>query len=121
MAVTPSQFDLLSKMLSITMLQHRVIAHNVANVNTPNFHRLDVDFEQVLARQVSHDKTADFEKAQPRVVEDLRGPFRVDGNNVDINVEMGRLTKTAILHNASVQILASKTDTMRRAIMGNRA
>jgi flagellar basal-body rod protein FlgB len=120
MGVTPSQFELLSKMLSVTALQHRVIAHNVANVNTPTFHRLDVDFEQALAKQLARGKAADFEKVQPRVVEDPRGPFRVDGNNVDINAEMSRLTKNAVLHNASVQILASKTDTMRRAIMGNR-
>jgi len=120
MAVTPSQFDILSKVLGVTTLRHQVLAHNVANVNTPKFRRLDVLFENALAKQVARGDAADFGQVDPVVVEDFRGPFRVDENNVDINAEMARLNKNSLLHNAYIQILSSKLGTMRRAITGNR-
>lgn len=120
MAVTPSQFELLSKVLNAATLRHRVISHNVANVNTPKFRRLDVAFEDSLASEIARGKSADLEKVKPVVMEDLRGPFRVDENNVDINSEMARLSKNSLLHNAYIQILSSKLGTMRRAITGSR-
>jgi len=120
MAVTPSQFELMSKVLGVTSLRHRVIAHNVANVNTPKFHRLDVVFEDALAGQIARGEAADLEMVRPMVMEDVSGPFRVDENNVDINAEMARLNKNSLLHNAYIQILSAKIGTMRRAIVGNR-
>ena len=34
--------DLLSQMLDASSLRHRVIAQNIANVNTPGYKRLEV-------------------------------------------------------------------------------
>lgn len=38
------------KMLDVTTLRHRVIANNVANVNTPEFKRSEVSFKDALNR-----------------------------------------------------------------------
>ena len=59
-----------------------------------------------------------MENLRPRLVEDLSGKFRVDGNNVDINDEMGRMNKNLLLHNTYLQILSTKLAMMRRAISG---
>ena len=105
--------------------RHQVISHNVANVNTPNFRRLRVNFEDALkeqlaeARQTHPDKAPDLSNLQPEVYTDTNGGvIRVDGNNVDINAEMGRLNKNALLHNVYTQILANKISAMRLAING---
>ena len=50
MNVTPAQFDILAQLLDVSELRHRVLSQNIANVNTPGYHRLDVSFEDALAR-----------------------------------------------------------------------
>ncbi len=115
MNVTPSQFELLSKMLDAAELRHQVIAANVANVNTPGYHRLDVAFEEALARSRGAGGSSEV---KPRVVERGGGAERADGNNVDIDAEMARLSKNTLLSNAYTQILASRLAALRSAITG---
>ena len=47
------------------------------------------------------------------------GAERADGNNVDVDAELGRLQKNALLYNAYSQILASRIASMRSAISGH--
>lgn len=116
--MTPSAYgtDVLGRVLDTAALRHRVIAHNVANVNTPGYRRLEVVFEDVLARAAG-DPSAGALSGQPKVVESV-GPDRVDENNVDIDREMNELTKNGLLYQAAVQILASRLASMRAAIAG---
>jgi flagellar basal-body rod protein FlgB len=118
MNVTNSQFDLLTRLLDLTSLRHRTIAQNVANVNTPGYHRLDVSFDDNLAKILSGQKENAALPGKAKVVEAPGGAAREDGNNVDIDAEMGRLNKNALLYNAYTQILASKIGAMRSAITG---
>ena len=118
MAVTPSQFDLLSKMVDVTALRHKVIAQNVANVNTPGYQRLNVSFDETLAARMDREGNRDIVDLQPQIVEDLESPERIDGNNVDIDREMMRMSKNTLLNNALLQIISTKTAMMRRAMGG---
>lgn len=118
MAVIPSQFDLLSKMVDVTVLRHKVLSQNVANVNTPGYHNLDVSFDEQLASHMKQHGDAGVSRLQPAIVEDTSSPARMDGNNVDIDREMMRLNKNTLLNNAYLQIVATKTAIMRRAISG---
>ena len=43
---------------------------------------------------------------------------RADGNNVDLDKEYGELKRNALMFQAFSQLLASKMDTMRRAMQG---
>jgi flagellar basal-body rod protein FlgB len=112
--MTPSAFgiDVLGQVLDTTALRHRVIAQNVANVNTPGYRRLEVTFVDELTRA-----TAGEGSDQPKVVEAV-DPDRVDGNNVDIDREMNDLTKNGLLYQAATQILASRMASLRSAVSG---
>ena len=46
--------ELLSKMVDYTALKQKVIANNIANVNTPGYKRMDVSFNQDLKRAVEN-------------------------------------------------------------------
>jgi flagellar basal-body rod protein FlgB len=116
--VNVSQLDLLSKLLDATGLRHRVLAHNIANVNTPGFHKLNVAFEDALSREIGKGGQAALGNVKPKVTEDKVSPERADGNNVDIDIEMGNMDKNALLYNVYSQILASRIGTMRSAISG---
>lgn len=118
MAVTPSQFDLLSKLVDVTAMRHKVLAQNVANVNTPGYHKLSVAFDETLAAQMDKDRNKNLRTIQPVVYEDDSTPERLDGNNVDIDREMMRLNKNVLLNNTLLQIISTKTAMMRRSISG---
>ncbi len=118
MAVTPSQFDLLSKLVDVTAIRHKVLAQNVANVNTPGYHKLAVSFDETLAARMSRHGDKHLRTLQPEIVEDPTGIERLDGNNVDIDREMMRLNKNVLLNNTLLQILSTKTAMMRRAVSG---
>jgi flagellar basal-body rod protein FlgB len=110
--------ELLARLLDVYSVRHRVIAQNVANVNTPNYHQFDVAFEDAFARAVaSHDHAA-LNRVQPAVVTNDEGPERADGNNVDIDFEMARLNKNTLLYRTFAQIIASRVATQRSAITG---
>jgi flagellar basal-body rod protein FlgB len=118
MSVTPSQFDLLSRLLDAASLRHRVIAQNVANVNTPGYRRRDVAFDDALARELDRGSDSQPASVRPMVIEAAGGTLRQDGNNVDIDAEMGRLNKNTLLYGAYSQILAAKIAAMKAAISG---
>lgn len=107
--------DVLALMLDASALRHRVIAQNVANVNTPGYRRLAVSFEGELARSLAN--PSGKLSARPMVVV-ADGPERVDGNTVDIDREMNDLTRNALLYQAAAQVLASRLASLRSAITG---
>jgi flagellar basal-body rod protein FlgB len=110
--------ELLARLLDVYSVRHRVIAQNVANVNTPNYHQLDVDFEDAFMRALSSHDPSSLSRVKPAVVENAEGPDRADGNNVDIDFEMARLNKNTLLYRTFAQIIASRIATQRSAITG---
>ena len=98
-------------------LRHRVISHNLANVNTPGYRRLDVNFEQVMAEQTASKSTGGRATA-PEVIEEEGLAVRADGNNVDIDREVGELNQNAMLFQTYSQLLSSQFDMLRRATRG---
>lgn len=115
MTPLPQGVGLLAQVLDTAALRHRVIGQNVANVNTPGYRRLEVLFEESLAHALEAPGSGAAAKPQVVVAD---GPARVDGNTVDIDREMGDLSKNALLYQTAAQILTSRLATMRVAITG---
>lgn len=110
MSSVVEQLDLMSRMMDVAETRHRIISHNIANVNTPGFHRLEVSFEDVLNHATGDD-------SQQLVIREQAGlPERADGNNVDIDREVGALQKNATAYQTYAQLMASQLQLMRRAI-----
>lgn len=110
------QFDLLGRLINAAETRHRVISNNIANVNTPNYRRLDVSFEEQLAQEMAGGTSM---QAQPEIVQTQGLVARADGNNVDIDREIGQLNKNAMLQQTWIQLLASEMEQMRLAISGS--
>jgi len=116
-----SQFELLGRLIDATDVRHRAISNNLANVNTPNYQRIDVEFEQQLAKELSSSSSSTGKSeihARPEMVLAQGLTNRMDGNNVDIDREIGQLNKNAMLQQTYIQLLSTYLDQMRTAIQG---
>ncbi len=118
MTITTGRIELLSRLLDVAAMRQDVIAQNVANVNTPGFQTLDVSFEQALQERLMTDPSAAALEIQPEIVAGTGGIERADGNNVDIDLEMGRLQKNGMLFRIYAQIIANELAQHRSAITG---
>ena len=127
-------FDYLERGLSAANLRHEVISDNLANVNTPNFKRSEVVFEEVLAKELygdddkgklqlvrTHDRHLPFkkfERAAAYVERDDTTTMRVDNNNVDIDMEMASLAKNQLWYNAMTRMLGGHISKIKSVMQG---
>ena len=89
-----TRLELLTRVLDTAATRHKVIAQNVANVDTFGYQRLEVTFEDELTKVLAGG--GDPSAVQPKVVVDETAEPRVDGNTVDIDREMNDLSKNAL-------------------------
>jgi len=111
----PPQIDHLNHLMNAAQLRHGVISQNIANVNTPEYQRLDVRFEELLAQQMKSGKTSSEAVPKAQVYREQGLNDRPDGNNVDIDREIGQLNRNAMMYQTYTQIMTSQFDLMRRA------
>jgi flagellar basal-body rod protein FlgB len=95
-----SAFDyvnVLDKAADASWLRESAIANNIANVDTPGYKRQDVEFQDILDRQLRSSKYTTLSEAVNQVsLDSLEGrvytdygsySYRLDDNNVDIDTE----------------------------------
>ncbi|MDO8141516.1 MAG: flagellar basal body rod protein FlgB [Candidatus Brocadiales bacterium] len=114
---------LLEKMLDVSSVKHKVIANNIANVNTPGYKKMDVSFADQLEKALNEASPNKFDALQPKIViskEDTSGTVRNDGNNVDMDKEVSALVKNTLSYSIYTQLLAKKYEVVKSAIEGSR-
>lgn len=119
MSLTIPQSAILARLMDVAQLRHQVISQNLANVNTPGYHRLEVSFEDAFARAMGKKGEQGALGIRPRVVEGQGQPPRQDGNTVDLDKEIGGLNQNAMLFGMATQMLTSRINMMRSAITGH--
>jgi len=102
--------------LRATALRGRVIANNVANINTPGFKRHAVRFEQLLARQLESGKPVDVDDLVAQVFRPLNTVVESNGNDVSLDVEVGDMVRNGAMHKTYVRLLAKKYRQMALAM-----
>jgi flagellar basal-body rod protein FlgB len=102
----------LEAMLKFASARQKVIAANIANVDTVGYRARDLaapDFRKALA-----------EAFQPREggAADA-GIVKPNGNNVDLEIEMARMVRNSALHGAAATLLANQFTLLREAVSGH--
>jgi flagellar basal-body rod protein FlgB len=98
--------------IGLYQTRHRVLAENVANVETPGYRARDVDFGTALAEAFA----AGAPPAESIV--ERRAAAKIDGNSVDLDTEMARLSENALTIVALSQILSRRYAGLKAAIDG---
>ncbi len=102
--------NVLGTALQASAFKNDVIQNNIANADTPNYKKRDVNFEGTLKQELDSfavTGTIDFDKLKPIISSDPLS-YRMDGNNVDMNVEMVEMYKNSV-----------KYDTLASSVMNN--
>jgi flagellar basal-body rod protein FlgB len=120
----------LEKALDASWLRNEVIAHNIANADTPGYKKYRVEFEEELksaleASTLKGKRTrpkhldigaSSIDQVRPQVVRTDGTQMREDGNNVDMDEEMTSLAKNAIMYNALVQKISGEFRKLKTVI-----
>ncbi len=116
-----TQYQSLRAMLDVSMSRHQALAGNVANINTPGYHRSDIDptFMQELQRATQTGDMAKLQTLTPKTQVDDKSPsFRLDGNNVNLEREMIEIAQNSTQFEISAAMLAKRYQSLRMAITG---
>jgi len=120
--------QMLEKGLDTSMMRRNVLANNIANVDVPHFKRSDVSFEAELKRSVESEKKEketpklftvhrehydsfqprEWSKVSAKIHTDYLSSMRNDGNNVDIEDEVTKLTQNQMQYTMYVERLGSQ-------------
>lgn len=122
----------LQRALDGAVRRHQAIAENIANVDTPGYKRVEVEFETALrAALAGEEQGSDLIRTHPRhlgkgpggLAEARPSAYRVtettgraDGNNVDIDSEMAKLAENTLLYNSLTQVLGRRLAMLRFVI-----
>lgn len=111
---------LLTEMIRATALRHRILATNLANVETPGYQAQEMTFSSALAEAGELNAQASNRPlpVQTLVGVDAQATPRRDGNTVDLDRQMVKLAQNTTWHTAMIQILASRFSGIRAAIRG---
>jgi flagellar basal-body rod protein FlgB len=97
-------------------LRQKTIASNMANIETPGYRRLDVKFEDLLARAVRSSDGADPRDIEPEIYQPRNTPVGSKGNDVNLEAEVGEMLKNSLRHTAYVRLLRRKLSQMETAV-----
>ena len=117
--VNTSVIDVSSRAMAASTLRHEVLSNNIANVNTPNFKRSHVRFEDLLKKELGLDRHLPLAyrgKAHGVIEQENTTNMRLDGNNVDIDVEMAEVAKNQLYYNVLANQLGGHISRMKSVI-----
>ena len=119
--------DIMQRTMDVSLTRREVIANNIANVETPNFKRTDVNFEASLARALNSEnapdnleakmsstnhipfnRSVDYRSVQPRFVLDYLTQTKNNGNNVDIEQETMAATRNQMMYELMTSSISSQ-------------
>lgn len=92
------------------------IAANLANADTPGYRPVDVTFAQTFDRVRLGTGAQGGDGL--RFVAEAPGRMRLDGNGVDVDAEMARLSETVLWYAAASRLLGHAFDRLQAAIQG---
>ncbi len=108
-----SSTAIIERAMSVAAFRQKLLANNVANVDTPGYKRFDIALEQAIL--------AKSERAREQTVyQETASSLRVDGNNVDVEQEMANIAENSLYFDALTLALNKQLSTMRYLITEGR-
>lgn len=123
--ITNKSIENLTSAMNWAANRQKILQHNLANADTPNYQRRDLDFAQELAGEVdrlplkrTHARHLGASMVEPNNSVTQWGVVRVDQNGVDPEVEMVTTVQNFMYFQGLTQELNSQFRRLRMAIQG---
>ena len=114
------------------MLRSRAIANNLANVNTPGYQRIEVEFESKLRDALDEKKLSgsvdqnghmqlgkgDLDRLEPIAYRSKDPTLPGEINNVDVDMESAKLAENQLLYNFGIKFIQMRKGDIENAITG---
>ena len=111
----------LKKTLDAAVLRHQAIASNLANLETPNYKRIDIspDFEARLQKAVGSGDVSNIFRVRPQIEVDRTAvPDALNGNTVKMEDELLHLQRNTLTHTFALKVLGRSLNKIKSAITG---
>lgn len=89
-------------------LRQQAIASNIANLETPGYRRIDVRFEELLTKALDEAGSVDLTEITPQLHRPKQTPVKSNGNDVNLEAEVGEMVKNTLLHKVYIRLLNKK-------------
>lgn len=122
----------LSRTMDLTWKRNQALSANIANAETPQYRAIDVSFGNELEKafetqsgslaqtDAGHIDTQSTQGDSSKLVRDLSGATKPDGNNVDIDLQMGRLAQNSGDYANAARLIRRQIGLLRTAIRETR-
>jgi flagellar basal-body rod protein FlgB len=111
--------DLLEAGIKAENLRQKAIAGNVANLETPGYHRFDVRFDELLAKALDSSEAVDIDEIEPQIYRPMQTPVKSNGNDVNLEAEVGEMVKNILRYKAYIRLLNKKYNQLELAMNMN--
>ncbi len=117
----------LEKAMDLTWRRNETIASNIANAETPQYRAKDLNFAGELDRAFKSQNPSSIMKTDSKhldttlngsahIEQDFSGVTKPDGNNVDIDIQMGQLSLNSGKYSSAARFLRKQLGMLKFAI-----
>ncbi|MDD3315503.1 MAG: flagellar basal body rod protein FlgB [Syntrophaceticus sp.] len=112
----------MERALDLNWIRQQLISNNIANVDTPNYKRMDIDFKSSLFKALDEQSVTqagtDAVKTEFVVSDDLT--HNNDGNSVDIEKEMAEQAVNSLQYALLTRLVSDQLGMLKTAISEGR-
>jgi flagellar basal-body rod protein FlgB len=108
MSKTNSVTDLIETGIRAENLRQKAIANNISNLETPEYRRFDVRFEELLANAMNSSGSVNLDDIEPELYQPMQTTVKLNGNDVNLESEVGQMIKNSLRHTAFIRLLNKK-------------
>jgi flagellar basal-body rod protein FlgB len=124
--------DQIERALDVMSRRQQLVASNVANVDTPRYKTVDIEFDRALARALEGGSRSSAEQSEPGhmtggsrssdpIAHEVTGlPVRNDGNNVSLEREMMALRSIRGKYRVAAVVARKRLQQIHSALGGGR-
>jgi len=105
MSKTDSIIALIEAGIRAEGLRQKAIANNVANLVTPGYRRINVKFEELLAKSLDSSGSVDLSELEPQIYQPKQTLVKSNGNDVSLEGEVGAMIKNSLRYKTYIRLL----------------
>lgn len=116
MSGTNNIIDIIEAGIRAESFRQKAISNNIANLETPGYRRIDIKFEELLAKCLKSGDPTKLAKIVPEIYRPEQTPVKSNGNDVNYEAEVGQMIKNTIRHKAFIRLLNKKYEQIELAM-----